>query len=62
MKQRITYVRSHDDSFHPSQLEVHQNSMTIRCLAAAKEHRLTVGLNELPREVHMHASHQDRRD
>ena len=54
MKQRITYVRSNDGSFHPSQLEVQENSMIIRSLDAAKEHRLTIGLSELPQEV-MHA-------
>ncbi len=51
MKQRITYLRDNADDFNPSQLEVGSDYMLVRSLKAAKEHRLTVGLEELPKEV-----------
>lgn len=51
MKQRITYIRSNDDEFHPDQLEIIQDFMHIKSLEAAKEHRITIGLSKLPSEV-----------
>jgi hypothetical protein len=55
MKQRITYVVKNPDEFSPEQLEVKQSSkgpsFTIKNVDAAKEHRITLGLDELPDEV-----------
>lgn len=62
MKQRITYFRQHDAPFDLSQLSVEPNGMQIDDLEAAKEHRITIGLSELPGEVsiHMEPWPQDR--
>ena len=53
MKHRITYLREgHDPSFDPRQcMKVWKNSMRISDLHAAKEHRVTLSLKELPQEV-----------
>jgi hypothetical protein len=60
MKQRITYVVKQPDEFSPEQLEVKTDSngpvFTIKNVDAAKEHRLTLGLDELPDEV-LHIEH-----
>jgi hypothetical protein len=56
MKQRITYVVKDPDSFTPEQLEVkkdsHESTFSVKGLQAAKEHRITLGLDELHSEVH----------
>jgi hypothetical protein len=58
MKQRITYVVKNPDDFTPEQLEVKKdgryNSLSLKAVHAAKEHRITLGLDELPVEVHSH--------
>lgn len=51
MKQRITYLVLEADEFHPDQLTVQDASFRVRNLKAAKEHRVTFGLIELPQEV-----------
>ncbi|KAF2676782.1 PIG-X-domain-containing protein [Lentithecium fluviatile CBS 122367] len=51
MKQRITYIVRNPDEFTPEQLEVIGRSLNIQKLNAAKEHRITLGLKELPREL-----------
>jgi hypothetical protein len=55
MKQRITYVVKDPDSFSPELLEVKkdgsQDSFVLNGVQAAKEHRITLGLDELPTEV-----------
>ncbi|KAH7087545.1 PIG-X [Paraphoma chrysanthemicola] len=55
MKQRITYVVTNPESFTPEQLGVAstetQDAFTVRGVQAAKEHRFTFGLDELPSEV-----------
>lgn len=54
MKHRITYLRDPqgDDDFDPRQtLKVWKNSMRVSDLVAAKEHRVTFALSELPEEV-----------
>ena len=53
MKQRITYVVHNPDDFDPSQLRLSptNNAFTLDLVNAAKEHRLTFGLSELPQEV-----------
>jgi hypothetical protein len=55
MKQRITYVVKNPDTFTPDLLEVKKDgskdSFVVSGVQAAKEHRITLGLNELPSEV-----------
>jgi hypothetical protein len=55
MKQRITYVVKNPEEFSPEQLEVRKDPegpiFTIKNVHAAKEHRITLGLDELPEEV-----------
>jgi hypothetical protein len=58
MKQRVTYVVKDPDSFTPELLEVKKDgskdSFVVNGLQAAKEHRITLGLDELPSEVWNH--------
>ncbi|KAF2823982.1 PIG-X-domain-containing protein [Ophiobolus disseminans] len=55
MKQRITYVVKDPDSFTPEQLGVQkhdvQGSFSVTGVEAAKELRITLGLDELPSEL-----------
>ena len=53
MKQRITYVVKNPEKFSPEQLVVKDDStsLTLNHVHAAKEHRITLGLDELPGEV-----------
>ncbi|KAF2026085.1 PIG-X-domain-containing protein [Setomelanomma holmii] len=55
MKQRITYVVTNPESFAPEQLSVtnsyDQDVLGVKGVRAAKEHRFTFGLYELPREL-----------
>ena len=51
MKQRITYVVHDADEFSPDQLIVKGASLSLEKVKAAKEHRVTFGLSELPVEV-----------
>lgn len=53
MKQRITYVVKNPDSFTPEQLVVKPDGtqFALKQVVAAKEHRITLGLDELPSEV-----------
>lgn len=55
MKQRITYVVTEPESFNPEKIEVNKNgskngdTFALKGVQAAKEHRITVGLDEIPR-------------
>ncbi|KAH6200688.1 hypothetical protein HBI15_192290 [Parastagonospora nodorum] len=55
MKQRITYVLKDPDAFTPDLLELKKDgskdSFIINGVQAAKEHRITLGLDELPSEL-----------
>ncbi|KAF1851018.1 PIG-X-domain-containing protein [Cucurbitaria berberidis CBS 394.84] len=53
MKQRITYVVKNPEAFTPEQLVVKDDGtkFTLQRVHAAKEHRITLGLDELPREL-----------
>ncbi|KAI4935588.1 uncharacterized protein J4E92_002879 [Alternaria infectoria] len=54
MKQRITYVVTNPEEFTPDQLDVGEDNsgpyFALDNVYAAKEHRITLGLNELPEE------------
>ncbi|CAO2649461.1 Nn.00g068460.m01.CDS01 [Neocucurbitaria sp. VM-36] len=53
MKQRITYVVKDPDAFTPEQLVVQEDGtgLALNNVHAAKEHRITLGLDELPSEL-----------
>jgi hypothetical protein len=55
MKQRITYVVTNPESFTPEQLKVYKTEshhvFSVNGVQAAKEHRFTFGLDELPSQV-----------
>jgi hypothetical protein len=55
MKQRITYVVKNPEEFTPDQLDVSEDEsgpyFALDNVYAAKEHRITLGLDELPEEV-----------
>jgi hypothetical protein len=58
MRQRITYVVKDPDTFTPDLLEVTKDgpkdSFAVSGVQAAKEQRITLGLDELPTEVCLH--------
>jgi hypothetical protein len=57
MKHRVTYVLKDPDTFSPDQLKVVKRNgkspakFIFENVNAAKEHRITMGLDELPDEV-----------
>jgi hypothetical protein len=51
MKRRITFVQRIDAGFNPQQAVLTTSSLSVRDLDAARQDRITVGLNELPEEV-----------
>ncbi|KAF2238565.1 PIG-X-domain-containing protein [Viridothelium virens] len=54
MKQRITYLLEENDAeVGPEQIQVQDNSLSIHDLYGAKEHRVTLGLDELPQELRL---------
>ncbi|KAJ5836796.1 hypothetical protein N7447_002822 [Penicillium robsamsonii] len=50
MKQRITFIQRVDAGFDPQQAVLTASSLSVRDLDAAREDRITVGLDELPEE------------
>ncbi|KZF19180.1 PIG-X-domain-containing protein [Xylona heveae TC161] len=62
MRQRITFLHKREDSFDPKQLHITPSDLTVNNLRAAKEHRWTLGYDELPAELldvlkHSHELH-----
>ena len=51
MKRRITYIQRINAPFEPQQAVLTSKSLSVRDLDAAREDRITVGLDELPQEV-----------
>ena len=51
MKRRITYIQGVETPFGPRQASLTPSALTIRDLDAAREDRVTFGLDELPEEV-----------
>jgi hypothetical protein len=62
MKQRITYVVKSPESFSPELLDVRRegskDAFVLKGVQAAKEHRITLGLDELPSEVCVDVQHR----
>lgn len=54
MKRRITFIQSVNASFDPEQAVLTTSSLSVRDIDAAREDRITVGLDELPEEVRRH--------
>ncbi|KAF2811037.1 PIG-X-domain-containing protein [Mytilinidion resinicola] len=52
MKQRTTYIVCNPDEFNPDKLHVFDDSFSLVSVDAAKEHRLTFSLSELPQELY----------
>lgn len=53
MKRRVTYVQRPETPFEPHQASLSPTAISIRELDAAREDRITFGLNDLPEEVRM---------
>ena len=51
MRERITFIHGAEEVFDPSQLKLEKNSLRLTELQAAREDRLTFGVDELPQEV-----------
>ncbi|KAJ5165330.1 uncharacterized protein N7500_007160 [Penicillium coprophilum] len=51
MKRRITFIQRVDADFDPEQAVLSASSLSVRNLDAAREDRITVGLDELPKEL-----------
>ncbi|OQE39781.1 hypothetical protein PENCOP_c006G00656 [Penicillium coprophilum] len=51
MKRRITFIQRVDAGFDPEQAVLTASSLSVRNLDAAREDRITVGLDELPTEL-----------
>lgn len=51
MKRRITFVQHQDTPFEANQAVLTPETLSIRGLDAAREDRITFGLDDLPEEV-----------
>lgn len=51
MRTRITFMHPPGDQFDPTQLRLENDTLHVESLRAAREDRLTVGLDELPQEL-----------
>lgn len=51
MKRRVTYVQRQDTPFEADQAVLTPKTLSVRGLDAAREDRITVGLDDLPAEV-----------
>jgi len=60
MRQRITFLQEPQDSIDPKLLKVTSSSISADELQAAREDRITFGLDELPQELYrvLKASHE----
>jgi hypothetical protein len=52
MRQRITLLHKPEDAIDPSSIKVTSNSLALSGVKAAREDRITFGLDELPREIY----------
>lgn len=60
MKERRTYFLHEGAEYHPDDITVRQNSLSVKGLNAAKEIRRTFTLGELPEEVRKPATVANR--
>lgn len=51
MRHRITYLKRPNVDFDPDAISITKNGITLHGLRASKEHRTTMGLDEVPQEV-----------
>lgn len=51
MKERITFIQPAAETFSPEQFKVSPQGLRIKSVEAAREVRLTFGVEELPHEV-----------
>lgn len=60
MRQRITFIQDPSESVDPNKLTVTSDSISTPELVAAREERITFGLDELPQELYkvLKASHE----
>ena len=58
MKERITFLHHADHAFDPKQLQLQKDSLRVKSLKAARQDRLTLGLDELPQEVSNSQAHK----
>lgn len=52
MRQRITLLHAPEDAIDPNSVKITSNSLALPLLKAAREDRITFGLEELPQEIH----------
>lgn len=60
MRRRATYITDSSRAVNPKDIQVDGNQLLLGAIKAAREERLTLGLNELPKEVAeiLQASHE----
>lgn len=51
MRHRITYIKHPDTDFDPDSITVSHDAISIEGLRASKEHRITLELEQAPKEV-----------
>src|SRR5271167_1727557 len=51
MRQRITFLHKPEDAIDPKSIKVTNNSLSFSGLNAAREDRISFGLDELPLEI-----------
>src|SRR5450432_4022140 len=51
MRQRITFLHKPEDAIDPKSIKVTDDSLAFSGLKAAREDRITFGLDELPLEI-----------
>lgn len=54
MKERVTFLNHQGQDFEPAQLQLQNDSLRLKSLKAARQDRITLGLDELPQEVHIY--------
>lgn len=52
MRQRITFLHKPEDAIDPKSIKITSNSLAVSGLNAAREDRITFGIDELPKEIY----------
>ena len=58
MRERVTFLLHPNDAFDPKQLQLQNDTLSVKALKAAREDKLTLGLYELPQEVSDSKAHK----